>query len=310
MAIEVSKTGIDWVDKELKEELDNLKSSKFDKDLSINYLKNLDKTSWEKMMEKHNSVTILAIQILLKELWYASVWRIDGILVTKWKKTSRTMNAVKDFQRKNNIEVDGLPGPITVNKLLEKFENWWTWSNDENLEEESVASEITLKDLEKIKIEKLWKFEDWNFVFELWIEKNDKKWTYILIDGKKMYKLWNKKDGIFYDVISDSGLLCFGQYKSWKLNWFWWSVDWSWNKYVWWWKNGLKEGRWTFLYLGNNKDRYDGWWKQDDPEWDWVRIYPDWSKFVGEFKEWERWLWTYYTPDGEKKAYVDGKQVN
>ena len=54
MGVEVKDTGIDWVDRQIKEELNALQESKFDKETSIKYLKNLNKTSYSEMMENNS----------------------------------------------------------------------------------------------------------------------------------------------------------------------------------------------------------------------------------------------------------------
>ncbi len=102
----------------------------FDVDTSIAYLQTLkDAKTWKEMVEENSGATIMAIQILLKNKWY-ELWKIDGILRTKWQATSKTMEAIKKFQSANWLNPDWIPGPETLEKLLAKYAVWW--NNDWN----------------------------------------------------------------------------------------------------------------------------------------------------------------------------------
>ncbi len=100
----------DWVKEQTKSALLSLQKEalytqewdevKFDVNTSLNYLQTLkDAKTWQEMTSKNSWATIMAIQILLKNKWY-DAWKIDGILKSKSKTTSRTMEAVKQFQGK------------------------------------------------------------------------------------------------------------------------------------------------------------------------------------------------------------------
>lgn len=78
------------------------------------------KKSYEDFMSRDSKTTITAVQYLLKHKWY-DVGKIDGYLVTLWKNTSKTMDAIKKFQKQNGITpVDGLPGVETIRSILKK----------------------------------------------------------------------------------------------------------------------------------------------------------------------------------------------
>ena len=313
--IEVSKAGVDWVDKQLRAELDNLQQSKFDKNISIKYLQKLkNKSSYNELMKDNSWATIVAVQVLLKELGFYN-WKIDGILKTKWKVTSQTMEAVRAFQRKNGLTPDGVPGPSTIRKLLEKFGSWAsntpkpvvpnnpkpvTPNNPKTPEKQAQNAEATLADLKNFNPYSVWNFDkNENFVFKKWVEKSDSKWKYILVNGKKLYELGNNKDGLYYEKSATWGVIFFSEYKNWKKNWLWTMTSPNWAKYVGQWKNNDREWQWTETYPDWAK--YVGQWKNDDRDWQWTMTYPDWEKYVGQWKNDEQeWQWTFTYLDWEK----------
>lgn len=89
----------------------------------INHLKLVvDKDYYKDIMEKNTSATIMSVQYLLKNKWY-DVGEINWILVEKWKKTSKTTEAIKKFQKDYRMEkIDGLIGKDVINKLLSLYE--------------------------------------------------------------------------------------------------------------------------------------------------------------------------------------------
>ena len=89
----------------------------------INHLRFVvDKDYYKDVMEKNTSATIMSVQYLLKNKWY-DVGKIDWILVEKWKKTSKTMEAIKNFQKDYRMEkIDGLIDKDVINKLLSLYE--------------------------------------------------------------------------------------------------------------------------------------------------------------------------------------------
>ena len=142
-----------WVQKQIRKELSELakdvaiakKKEKFykingetveyDMDLVKEYLSKLndlikDKTSsnaWKYLTWRERTAAwIMAVQIALESQWY-DVGRIDGVL---WDKTKK---AVRDFQEKNQLNVDGLPGKDTISKLIDGFK--WEDSGDNNWED-------------------------------------------------------------------------------------------------------------------------------------------------------------------------------
>ena len=129
---------VDWVKEQTKSALSGLQKEvlytkngddvSFDIDTSISYLNTIkDKKTYKEVMEQNSWATIMAIQILLKNKWY-NVGKIDWVLKSSWKSTSKTMEWIKEFQKKNGLYPDGTPGPKTINKLLEAYGNV-AWNN-------------------------------------------------------------------------------------------------------------------------------------------------------------------------------------
>ena len=95
--------------------LDKLKDIKNFKDIA-----NID---WKKKTGAYTVKWIMAVQIALKALWVAPDLTIDWVLATQ-KNFSRsaTVQAISDFQKKNNIrDKNGVPYGATIQKLLEKL---------------------------------------------------------------------------------------------------------------------------------------------------------------------------------------------
>ena len=133
---------VDWVKEQTKSALSSLQKEvlytkngdevKFDVDTSLNYLKTLkDKKTYSEVMKNNPWATVMAVQILLKNKGY-NIGKIDWILRTQWKATSKTMEAIAKFQRENWLTDDGAPGPDTIKKILAIYENWWNggWNAD------------------------------------------------------------------------------------------------------------------------------------------------------------------------------------
>lgn len=146
---------VDWVKEQTKSALSSLQKEvlytkdgdevKFDVDTSLNYLKTLkDKKSYREVMAQNAWATVMAVQILLKNKGY-NIGKIDWILRTKWQATSKTMEAIKKFQRENWLTDNGAPGPDTIKKILAVYENWW-WNGGWT---EVVEDEEKVKDLTK-----------------------------------------------------------------------------------------------------------------------------------------------------------------
>ena len=142
-----------WVQKQIRKELSELardvaiaknkekfykingETVEYDMDLVKEYLSKLndlikDKTSsnaWKYLTWRERTAAwIMAVQIALESQWY-DVGRIDGVF---WNKTKK---AVKDFQEKNQLNPDGLPGKDTISKLIDGFK--WEDSGDNNWED-------------------------------------------------------------------------------------------------------------------------------------------------------------------------------
>lgn len=67
-----------------------------------------------------NARDVFVIQSALKSLWY-DPGKIDGVYREKWRNTSYTITAVRDFQAENWLAVDGQVWPKTIAKLIEKL---------------------------------------------------------------------------------------------------------------------------------------------------------------------------------------------
>ena len=125
MAKEMLKGKEGLNEEEIKRDTE-LKLKNFKEDATqacINHLRFVvDKDYYKDVMEKNTSATIMSVQYLLKNKWY-DVGKIDWILVEKWKKTSKTMEAIKNFQKDYRMEkIDGLIDKDVINKLLSLYE--------------------------------------------------------------------------------------------------------------------------------------------------------------------------------------------
>ena len=112
--------------------------------LCVNHLSLAIDESYKWIVKEYSYATIKSVQYLLNKLWY-DCGKVDGILVTKWKNTSRTMEAVKRFQENNWLAVDGLPGPNTIKKLLEV--------NQKNNSNQNKEKKNRIEKINKIKKE-------------------------------------------------------------------------------------------------------------------------------------------------------------
>ena len=299
---------VDWVKEQTKSALSSLQKEvlytkdgdevKFDVDTSLNYLKTLkDKKTYSEVMKDNPWATVMAVQILLKNKGY-NIGKIDWILRTQWKATSTTMEAIAKFQRENWLTPDGAPGPDTIKKILEVYENWWwnAWATKPKApnnpqqpktpEKQQQLPEMTLEDVKKINRNLLWSFnKDGGFVFKKWVEKSDSKWKYIVVNGKKLYEIGDNEDGLYYRVADD--FLVYGQYKKGERNWRWGAEFSDWMKLVGQWENGKME-------------------------WQWTITYSNWDKYVGQWKNGKRWTWKIFAKDGKTvfETWVNGKKVN
>ena len=172
---------IDWVSKQVKEELKRFNKEKFyDKngeeiiynmDTVKQYLWVLkDKKTWKELISKNSSAMVMAVQIALYSQNY-SFWSIDWIL---WDKTKA---AIRKFQENNNIPVDVYwrSLPSTIQKLLEVI------SREDQVEipeeEQQEAQEIIEERENKDKTDN--KPNEWDETEEIWneeIKNNETKW--------------------------------------------------------------------------------------------------------------------------------------
>lgn len=110
------------------------KNARIDTSDFENYLETLkDKKTYEEVMAHNSSATIMSVQVLLRMMHYYGFWRLDGVLRDKWKLTSKTMEAIKLFQKRNGLVVDGLPWPKTIRKLLDVYKEFKKNEHEEYL---------------------------------------------------------------------------------------------------------------------------------------------------------------------------------
>ena len=116
---------IEWVSKQVKEELKRFNKEKFYEKNGDEIVYNMDtvkqylwvlkeKKTWKELVSKNSSAMVMAVQIALYSQNY-SFWSIDWIL---WE---RTKTAIRKFQSDNNIQVDTFwkSMPLTIEKILE-----------------------------------------------------------------------------------------------------------------------------------------------------------------------------------------------
>ena len=243
------------------------------------------------------------------------------------------MEAVRAFQRKNGLTPDGVPGPSTIRKLLEKFGSWAsntpkpvvpnnpkpvTPNNPKTPEKQAQNVEATLADLKNFNPYSVWLFDkDGNFFFKRWMEKSDSKWKYILVNGKKLYKLGNNKNGIYYSVLNNWDLR-FGQFVWGEPNW--WIYEYN-SCYVYFGQSkktgpmGSGENwdwRWKWVMYDVGMDlrtssginlgeyvMYEWGRKKGFESWKWTATLKDWSKYSGLWKDGDFHSGVKYAKDGK-----------
>ncbi len=205
---------VDWVKEQTKSALSDLQKEvlytkngdevKFDVDTSLDYLKTLkDKKTYKEVMAKNSWATVMAVQILLKNKWY-NIGKIDGILKTQWKSTSKTMEAIAKFQSDNWLTPDGAPGPKTIKKILEVYENWWNSWWDDEVENEDQVKDLTEEEFEAL-CEKTELTDDEVKQLVKYTNKYD-KWLYLSwltsITDKQAEELWKVKEWLELDWLT------------------------------------------------------------------------------------------------------------
>ena len=94
----------------------------YDLDLVKKYLETKKDKQYSELKSQNTSAWIMAVQIALSSVGY-DAGKIDWILKNRWAKTSKTVDAIRRFQRDNELRPDGQPGSKTITKLLEKLWN-------------------------------------------------------------------------------------------------------------------------------------------------------------------------------------------
>lgn len=99
-----------------------------------------------------NAQDVFVVQNALKSLGY-NPGKLDGVYRNADKKyNSETMMAVREFQKDNNIQVDGQAGPETIGKLLEKL---WTNTVVEKVPEKRKSETVAPKEKKSKPEEKI-----------------------------------------------------------------------------------------------------------------------------------------------------------
>ena len=124
---------IAWVVDNVKSKLQELKKEFFfekdDKEVRYNmhaikdYLSFLKDKSWNELTKEHQFSATMAVQIALRKLGYQS-GKVDGIL---WNMTKENIGK---FQSESGLNPDGIPWPLTINKILEKLNQKNSDSNE------------------------------------------------------------------------------------------------------------------------------------------------------------------------------------
>lgn len=111
----------------------------YDLDLVKKYLETKKDKQYSELKSQNTSAWIMAVQIALSSVGY-DVGKVDWILRNKWSKTSKTLEAIKHFQRDNWLKPDGQPGSKTITKLLEKL--WPTTLQDWDIEKKQKEENV------------------------------------------------------------------------------------------------------------------------------------------------------------------------
>ena len=216
----------EWVTQKIKEELSSLNKEiemfyeikwewenqtiECKMDIVKSYLESIKYLEWSDLKNKW-SAWIMAVQIALESKWY-DAGKIDGIL---WPNTK---TAVKEFQNKNSLEEDWLPGKITISKILEKRDltqespsNTNNWSNtqsknetewnhlNENAEKEPKDTDIVSvsKYIPTIKLDMRYATTN-NFTWQKIYENSDATLRYWTI--KKLKKAQDELNKQWYSI--------------------------------------------------------------------------------------------------------------
>ena len=129
-------------------------------------------------------------------------------------------------------------------KKEEKFRLNKTISKLKEIMPEAPIPEMTLKDLLKVDSSYFIEAFDSNKgQFKDWVEKLDKNWRYLEINGKKIYNLDYSvgENGIYYQFFKNQGwnyTIIFGQWENGELKWRWTSINLIWSKFVGQWEKG------------------------------------------------------------------------
>ena len=304
--IEQSKEGlreVDWVQKQVKEELNsltgNVEDNFFEKNedgkivgykLGIveDYLESIKNRERGDLTAKNTSAWIMAVQIALEELWY-NTGTIDGIYAEGWT----TDAAVRKFQAEHGLKVDGAPGKDTIGRLLEKLKEEKEEGKDWEREED--------KDWEKEE-DKDWEREEGKG----WEEKEeDKGWEEKEED--KDWEDWEKKDGEL-ELFEEDITYADGFRYKWTIDEKW-NKQWKWNlksplnkpalktdwEYDWYFDNNEMHGKWTYKW-NYGKNTFSG----EREHWRIIECESFWEKINIKYDN----QWWYVETKSGKKLYL------
>ena len=230
------------------------------------YLKKIQNKERKDLTAKNTSAWIMAVQIALKELWY-NTGRIDGIYAKDWT----TDAAVREFQEKNGLKVDGAPGKDTIKKLLEKL---WKMSLEKPGIDKKDWEEADKKDWEEAD-KKDWEEIDKNGepkLFEEDITYADQyryKWT-IDVNWKKQWK-WNLKSPVNKPALKTD------------------------REYDWYFDNNEMHGKWTYKW-NYGKNTFSG----EREHWRIIECESFWEKINIKYDN----QWWYVETKSGKKLYL------
>ena len=314
---------IDWVQQQVKAELQDLQKESFyatwedgkvhyDMDAVKNYLTTIKQKNRSELTSKNSSAWIMAVQIALEKRGI-DVGKVDGIF------GAGTRAAVRTFQEKNGITADGLPGPQTIEKLLEGTAETPaatetpanTTETPANTTETPAATETVTETSEKMDLAKV----NIDVLKKVYGETIDKNWKgfqekrdVIEIWGLKFKKWTEGMTGLGYRVRQRDGggwNLEIGQYVDGYLTGKGVQLSDIFDSYEWDFIDDQKNWKGT----GYRRD-YDSWrvvskreWVRKEGEWDGRGVVTDsdWEIFKGHREQWElKWRGTTLFPNGDK----------
>ena len=228
---------IEWVSKQVKEELKRFNKEKFYEKNGDEIVYNMDtvkqylwvlkeKKTWKELVSKNSSAMVMAVQIALYSQNY-SFWNIDWIL---WE---RTKTAIRKFQSDNNIQVDTFwkSMPLTIEKILEVIskEDQVEIPQEEKKEAQEIMDEknVWKKSNEWETLLSEWDFNNWRILDNEKSGDNDewRKLNQNII--RREFQLNLKKLPGNADIFKDLKEITYAEaVELWKLWWYYVNLSW------------------------------------------------------------------------------------